>query len=225
MVARLIDPAGCHRTAPCPQLLGEGMTGSRTNPALPQRICTITTLEKAHNHTISIADLPASAESMHRPDPASRPFVLATLRALRLDPGPYPMPPTRRPKISKIPGRQLLTEPHPFRDGRSAADGPTARGLDRTTGDTGSYASWCATGPELVAIRSGLKAQVHAVLAKAGVLIAVSDLFGVTGRQRLATVPLGSAYAERVRSLLELIDVLDDHEARFAGLIAKQFAR
>ena len=77
---------------------------------------------------------------------------------------------------------------------------------------------------KLVAIRSGLKAQVHAVLAKAGVLIAVSDLFGVTGRQRLATVPLGSAYAERVRSLLELIDVLDDHEARFAGLIAKRLA-
>ena len=48
---------------------------------------------------------------------------------------------------------------------------------------------------KLVAIRSGLKAQVHAVLAKAGVLIAVSDLFGVTGRQRLAKVPLGPAYA------------------------------
>ena len=75
---------------------------------------------------------------------------------------------------------------------------------------------------KLVAIRSGLKAQIHAVLAKAGVLIAVSDLFGVGGRQRLAKVPLGAAYAERVRSLLELIDVLDGHEARFAGLIAKR---
>src|SRR6478736_357469 len=75
---------------------------------------------------------------------------------------------------------------------------------------------------KLVAIRSGLKAQVHAVLAKAGVLIAASDLFGVGGRQRLAKVPLGAAYAERVRSLLELIDVLDGHEARFAGLIAKR---
>jgi transposase len=75
---------------------------------------------------------------------------------------------------------------------------------------------------KLVAIRSGLKAQVHAVLAKAGVLIAVSDLFGVGGRQRLAKMPLGAAYAERVRSLLELIDVLDGHEARFAGLIAKR---
>jgi transposase len=75
---------------------------------------------------------------------------------------------------------------------------------------------------KLVAIRSGLKAQVHAVLAKAGVLIAASDLFGVGGRKRLAKVPLASAYAERIRSLLELIDTLDDHEARFAALIAKR---
>ena len=75
---------------------------------------------------------------------------------------------------------------------------------------------------KLVATRSGLKAQIHAVLAKAGVLIAVSDLFGVTGRQRLAKVPLGPAYAQRIRSLLELIDILDSHEARFAALIAER---
>ena len=73
---------------------------------------------------------------------------------------------------------------------------------------------------KLVALRSGLKAQAHAVLAKAGVLIAVSDLFGVEGRQRLARVPLGAAYAQRVTSLLELIDVLDTHERRFAQQIA-----
>ena len=73
---------------------------------------------------------------------------------------------------------------------------------------------------KLVALRSGLKAQAHAVLAKAGVLIAVSDLFGVEGRQRLARVPLGAAYAQRVTSLMELIDVLDAHERRFADQIA-----
>jgi len=77
---------------------------------------------------------------------------------------------------------------------------------------------------KLIAIRSGLKAQIHAVLAKAGVLIAVSDLFGVTGRRRLAQVPLGAAYTQRVNSLLELIDVLDAHQARFSGLIADRLA-
>src|SRR6478736_3369300 len=75
---------------------------------------------------------------------------------------------------------------------------------------------------KLVAIRSGLKAQIHAVLAKAGVLIAASDLFGVTGRQRLAKVPLGAAYAQRIGSLLQLIDILDGHEARFAEMIAER---
>jgi transposase len=75
---------------------------------------------------------------------------------------------------------------------------------------------------KLVAIRSGLKAQIHAVLGKAGVSIAVSDLFGVTGRQRLAEVPLGFAYAQRIRSLLELIDILDGHEARFAEMITER---
>jgi hypothetical protein len=34
----------------------------------------------------------------------------------------------------------------------------------------------------LVALRTGLKAQVHAVLAKQGVRVAVSDLFGVAGQ-------------------------------------------
>ena len=37
---------------------------------------------------------------------------------------------------------------------------------------------------------------------EAGVLIPVSDLFGVGGRQRLAKVPLGAAYVQRVISLL-----------------------
>ena len=73
---------------------------------------------------------------------------------------------------------------------------------------------------KLVAIRSGLKAQIHAVFAKASVLIAVSDLFGVTGRQRLAKVALGPAYAQRIRSLLQLIDILDGHPARFAAMMA-----
>jgi transposase len=38
---------------------------------------------------------------------------------------------------------------------------------------------------KLVALRSGLKAQVHAVLAKQGVRVAMSDLFGAEGRRLL----------------------------------------
>ena len=112
------------------------MTGSRTNPALPQSILhTITVGEGPQPHN-STADLPASAESMHRPDPASRPFVLATLRALRLDPGPYPMPPTRRPKISKTLVANVLTEPRPFRDDKTQRNPGNPGG--RTVGFTGS---------------------------------------------------------------------------------------
>jgi len=80
------------------------MTGSRTNPALPQRICAITAWRRPTT-TSSGAAPPASGHSVRRAGPPSRPFVLATLRALRLDPGPYPTLPARRPKASKTNGR------------------------------------------------------------------------------------------------------------------------
>ncbi len=60
---------------------------------------------------------------------------------------------------------------------------------------------------KLVALRSGLKAQVHAVLAKEGVRVPVSDLFGVAGQALLDEVPLARAYAIRVESLRDLIEV------------------
>ena len=47
---------------------------------------------------------------------------------------------------------------------------------------------------KLVAVRSGFKAGVHAVLAKQGLHIAVSDLFGPRGRAELAQAPLDTAY-------------------------------
>jgi hypothetical protein len=97
-----------------PTPLGEGMTGSRTNPALPPRNLRHHGLEKAHNHTSRAAVLPASADSMHRAGSASRPFVLATLRALRLDPGPNPVLPTRRPKASKTTGQQPVDKAPPL---------------------------------------------------------------------------------------------------------------
>jgi transposase len=61
----------------------------------------------------------------------------------------------------------------------------------------------------LVAVRSGLKAQVHAVLAKQGVAVVMSDLFGVGGRELLDRVWLDPPYRARVEGLRRLIDQLD----------------
>ena len=62
---------------------------------------------------------------------------------------------------------------------------------------------------KLVGLRSGLKAQVHAVLAKHGLLVAVSDLFGMTGRAELARLPLPAVYRARVNALVRLIDAVE----------------
>jgi transposase len=62
---------------------------------------------------------------------------------------------------------------------------------------------------KLVAWRSGLKASVHAVLAKQGLHVAMSDVFGVGGRQLLARVPLDAPYRLRVNALCRLTDALD----------------
>ena len=62
---------------------------------------------------------------------------------------------------------------------------------------------------KLVALRSGLKAQVHAVLAKQGLLVPVSDLFGVGGRELLARLALPAPYRARVNALGRLIDAFD----------------
>jgi transposase len=59
---------------------------------------------------------------------------------------------------------------------------------------------------KLVALRSGLKAQVHAVLAKQGVHVPVSDLFGAAGTKLLDELGLDAAFQARVLSLRRLID-------------------
>src|SRR4030095_4518183 len=49
----------------------------------------------------------------------------------------------------------------------------------------------------MVELRSGLKAQVHAVLAKEGVRVPMSDLFGVGGTRLLDRLRLGGGYGLR----------------------------
>ena len=62
---------------------------------------------------------------------------------------------------------------------------------------------------KLVHLRTSLKAQVHSVLAKEGVAVPMSDLFGVGGQRLLDEVHLGDAYRIRVESLRDLIELVD----------------
>jgi len=74
---------------------------------------------------------------------------------------------------------------------------------------------------KLVAIRSGLKAQI----TRCSQSRRVDRGVGPVRRHRSATAgegALGPAYAQRIRSLLELIDILDSHEARFAAMIVER---
>ena len=77
---------------------------------------------------------------------------------------------------------------------------------------------------KLVALRSGLKASVHAVLAKQGLHIPVADLFGVRGRAELAKAPLDAAYRARVNSLCRLMDGFDFEIDTLTNLLAGDLA-
>jgi transposase len=77
---------------------------------------------------------------------------------------------------------------------------------------------------KLVALRSGLKCQLHAVLAKQGVRVPVSDLFGVAGTRLLDELALDPPFLARVGSLRRLIDAfgfeIDMLAKRSAGELA-----
>ena len=73
---------------------------------------------------------------------------------------------------------------------------------------------------KLVGLRSHCKAEVHAVLAKCGVQVPMSDLFGVGGHRAAgpaATLP--APYAARIASLRRVIDDLEFEIDLFAGLV------
>ena len=74
---------------------------------------------------------------------------------------------------------------------------------------------------KLVHFQTSLKDQVHAVLAKAGIPVTASDLFGVAGRAMLADCRLPGAYRDRVDSLLGLLEQVQVQEAAFAASIAR----
>jgi transposase len=77
---------------------------------------------------------------------------------------------------------------------------------------------------KLVALRSGCKAEVHAVLAKCGVQVPMSDLFGVGGTTLLDRLDLAVAYAARVASLRRIMDHLDFETELFTGMTRARLA-
>jgi transposase len=62
---------------------------------------------------------------------------------------------------------------------------------------------------KLVCLRTNCKLQVYAVLAKEGVAVPMTDLFGVAGTELLESCHLATAYRTRVESLRDLIEVFD----------------
>jgi transposase len=72
---------------------------------------------------------------------------------------------------------------------------------------------------KLVGIRSNCKAQIHAVLAKCGIQVSMTDLFGLAGTQLLDRLALPAAYAARIDSLRRIISVLDFEIDAFAGQV------
>jgi transposase len=79
---------------------------------------------------------------------------------------------------------------------------------------------WVRHRAKLVGLRSNLKCQVHAVLAAAGITVVMSDLFGVSGKELLASVRLAPESRARVDSAMRLIESLDFEIELFGKLVA-----
>jgi transposase len=81
---------------------------------------------------------------------------------------------------------------------------------------------------KLVGLRSGLKAQAHAVLAKLGVHVPMSDLFGVGGRQLLTHLCANDArfrgaFGQRIESITVLVEAFDHEIDELSATIAHHF--
>jgi transposase len=60
-----------------------------------------------------------------------------------------------------------------------------------------------------VRLRSGLKAQVHGVMGKEGILPGLGDMFGPGGQKLLDAMDMADNYRTRVESLRDLIEIYD----------------
>jgi transposase len=78
---------------------------------------------------------------------------------------------------------------------------------------------------KLVGLRSHCKAEVHAVLAKCGVQVLMTDLFGLRGTELLDRLKLPAPYAARIASLRRVMTALDFEIDVFAGLARARLVR
>lgn len=72
-----------------------------------------------------------------------------------------------------------------------------------------------------VRLRSGLKAQVHGVMGKEGILPGLGDMFGPGGQKLLDAMDMADNYLTRVESLRDLIEIYD----REIGMLDRQIHR
>ena len=78
---------------------------------------------------------------------------------------------------------------------------------------------------KLVQLRTGLKAQVHAVMAKEGVLPRYGEMFGPGGNAQLDAMTLGDCYSTRVESLRAAIVHYDGEVAMLERRIHQRLRR
>lgn len=76
---------------------------------------------------------------------------------------------------------------------------------------------------KLSQLRAGLKAQVHAVIGKEGLVPPMQSLWGPGGRDWLDDTDMADAFEDRLRSLRRLIKTYDAEIARLDARIAKVF--
>ncbi len=72
---------------------------------------------------------------------------------------------------------------------------------------------------KLVGLRAHCKAEVHAVLAKCGIQVLMTDLFGVEGTALLDRLKLPAPYAARIASLRRLLEDLEFEIDLFTNLV------
>jgi transposase len=75
---------------------------------------------------------------------------------------------------------------------------------------------------KLVALRISAKAQVHAVMAKLGILPTLDDMFGPGGQRHLDEMPFTGAYAIRIASLRDLLELYGRELAMIEQVVARR---